>query len=108
MRPGSTAWKGERYSELQELLWEELDLDDRYDELQRKLDFVNETIQYSLDMAKNAKGIFLERVIVLLITLELMVSLLHMGVVEGTVTAVQDAVSGVTSQFAGAEAPERR
>ena len=105
VRPGSTAWKGERYSDLQELLWDELDLEERYDELQRKLGFVNETIRYSLDMAKDAKAIFLERVIVLLIAAELALSLLNTGLLAHVADAAFDAAGAVAEQLSGVSAP---
>jgi Uncharacterised ACR, YagE family COG1723 len=78
MRPGMTAWNEDRYTQLHELLWEEFDLDERYEELQEKLEYIDDAIRYSLDVAKDAKSLFLERVIVLLIFAELsMTTLSH-------------------------------
>ena len=56
---------------MQEKLWGEYDLEERYDEIMRKLTYVNDTIRYSLDVAKDRKSIGLERIIVILITAEL-------------------------------------
>jgi uncharacterized Rmd1/YagE family protein len=100
VRPGSTAWKEERFSQLQEVLWEELDLQERYEELQRKLTYVNETIRYSLDVAKDAKGIFLERLIVILIAAELALSLANTGVFGHVAEVAGHTVVAVSDQFA--------
>lgn len=78
-RPGSTAWKQERYAELQERLWDEYDLDERYDEIIRKLTYVNDVIRYSLEVSKDNKSILLERMIVVLITMELLLSAMSAG-----------------------------
>ena len=40
----------------------------------RKLDYVNDVIRYSLEVAKDRKSIGLERIIVYLITAELLVT----------------------------------
>jgi uncharacterized Rmd1/YagE family protein len=74
VRPGSTAWKEERYAQLQEALVEELDLGERYTELQRKLQYVTEAIKYALETSKGNTSLFLERSIVLLISAELALS----------------------------------
>lgn len=100
IRPGSTAWKEERFSQLQEVLWDELDLQERYDELQRKLGYVNETIRYSLDVAKDAKGIFLERLIVILIAAELALSLANTGLLGHVADAAGQTVAAVGDEFA--------
>lgn len=52
-------------------LWSEYDLEERYDEIMRKLTYVNDAIRYSLEVAKDRKSIGLERIIVILITAEL-------------------------------------
>jgi len=80
VRPGSTAWKDERYSALQEILWEDQDLEERYDELQRRLTYVTENVKYALEVAKDGKSIFLERMIVALISAELLLSSITTGV----------------------------
>ncbi len=54
-------------------------MDERYEEIMRKLTFVNDTLRYSLDVAKDRKSIALERIIVYLITLELLLSLFGTG-----------------------------
>lgn len=77
VRPGSTAWKEDRYTHLQQLLWDEYELERRYEDLHRKLHYVTETIRWSIEVERDAKDIFLERVIVLLITGELIVSLVN-------------------------------
>ena len=74
VRPGSTAWKEERYAQLQEALVDELDLQERYTELQRKLEYVTEAIKYALETSKSNTSLFLERIIVLLISAELALS----------------------------------
>lgn len=79
MRPGSTAWKDERYSTLQELLWEDQDLEERYDELERRLGHVTESAKYEIEVAKDASSVFLERVIVALIAAELLLSSISTG-----------------------------
>ena len=77
VRPGNTAWKDERYALLQEALWEDFELEDRYDELARKLAYITDSIRYALDVAHGNKSIQLERLIVLLISAELALSLLN-------------------------------
>lgn len=78
VRPGNTAWKEERYSLLQEQLWEEFDLAERYDDLERKLTYVNDSIKYALEVIKSNKSINLERLIVLLISAELALSVYNL------------------------------
>jgi uncharacterized Rmd1/YagE family protein len=55
-------------------LWTEYDLEERYDEIMRKLTYVNDAIRYSLEVAKDRKSIGLERIIVYLITAELLIT----------------------------------
>jgi hypothetical protein len=98
VRPGSTAWKEDRYEELQDLLWDDLDLEDRYEELQNKLSYVNDTIRYSLDVAKDGKSIFLERTIVVLIAAELALSLINVGVFSAMFDAVDSVKDMVLSR----------
>ena len=62
-----------------QLLWVEYDLEERYEEIMRKLTFVNDTLRYALDVAKDRKSIALERIIVYLITLELVLTSLATG-----------------------------
>ena len=62
-----------------QLLWVEYDLEERYEEIMRKLSFVNDTLRYALDVAKDRKSIALERIIVYLITLELVLTSLAAG-----------------------------
>jgi uncharacterized Rmd1/YagE family protein len=62
-----------------QILWGEYDLEERYEEIMRKLTYVNDVIRYSLDVAKDRKSIGLERIIVYLITLELVLSSLNAG-----------------------------
>ncbi len=83
MRPGSTAWKESRYATMHEVLWREFDLEDRYDELERRLTWISDTIKYALEVGKDEKSMSLERWIVLLISAELAISVA--GVVGGGV-----------------------
>ena len=62
-----------------QLLWVEYDLEERYEEIMRKLTFVNDTLRYALDVAKDRKSIALERIIVYLITIELVLTSLAAG-----------------------------
>lgn len=89
VRPGATAWKDERYTALQELLWEEFDLEERYEELQRKLTYVNDSIKYALEVSKDNKSILVERLIVLLISAELALSLANKELPQRTLAYLQ-------------------
>lgn len=68
------AWQDDKYYTLQSELREEFDLEDRYDELMRKLTYINDVIKYSLEISKDNTSIMLERMIVLLIAAELALS----------------------------------
>lgn len=48
IRPGSTAWKDANYFGLQEVLVEEYALEDRFENLDRKVGYINETIKYAV------------------------------------------------------------
>ena len=61
------------------MLWVEYDLEERYEEIMRKLTFVNDALRYALDVAKDRKSIALERIIVYLITVELLLSFFVTG-----------------------------
>ncbi len=73
-------------------LWTEYDLEERYDEIMRKLAYVNDVIRYSLDVAKDRKSIGLERIIVYLITAELLVTSLAARLPQRTFDWVQESL----------------
>jgi len=80
LRPGSAAWKEERFAAMQMVLWSEFDLEERYAELSRRIEFTINTIRYGLDVVKDQKSLSLERLIVYLISAELAIALVSAGV----------------------------
>jgi hypothetical protein len=74
-RPGSVAWNDPLMHAVHEALCAEFDLEARYEELERKLEFISETIQYALEVGKSEQTVAIERVIVYLIAAELALSL---------------------------------
>lgn len=58
-------------------LWEQYELEERYEQLEGKVTYINDVIKYCLEVQKENKFLRLERMIVYLITIELFVSLLH-------------------------------
>jgi hypothetical protein len=54
----------------------------RYEELERRLNWISDTIKYALEVAKDNKSITLERLIVLLISAELAISVLNGGILQ--------------------------
>lgn len=65
---------------MQLALWSEFDLEERYAELSRRIAFINDTLRYGLDVVKDQKSLALERLIVYLISAELVISLASAGV----------------------------
>lgn len=79
---------------MHEALWTALELEERYEELERRLTYTTETIKFALDVAKDNKTIQLERLIVYLITAELAISIMHTGVFTHLVSAAASFVTG--------------
>lgn len=76
-RPGSAAWNDARYAELFECLEEEFEMGERSADLTRSLAQISEAIKYALDVRKDSKSLALERIIVVLIAVEIVISLAH-------------------------------
>ena len=47
-KPGTAAWSESKYEELQLLLEDEFELEERYDEMERKLAFVTQLVKYAV------------------------------------------------------------
>lgn len=75
VRPGSSAWNEERYARMHEALWQEFELEERYEELQKKLAYITDSIKYALEVQKGSSSMRLEQAIVALISVELGLSL---------------------------------
>ena len=54
----------------------------RYDELERRLTWITDTVKYALEVAKDYKTINIERLIVLLIACELSVAVGHSNILQ--------------------------
>lgn len=71
VRPGTAAWRDPRYYELSQELSVDLELEERFEEIRHKLEFVMETIRFCLRERQEDAITRLEWLIVILLTLEL-------------------------------------
>jgi hypothetical protein len=104
VRPGSTAWNEERFAQMHDALWSAFELEERYEELERRLGYITDTIKYALDVAKDNKTLHLERLIVALISAELLISVMHTGILAPVASAVMDLFAGAGGTGGGSGA----
>jgi hypothetical protein len=76
-RPGTTAWSDPRLAALAEVLAEEFELEDRTEELLRRLAYTTDALRWAIEAARSHRGVVLEKVIIYLIAAELGMSVLH-------------------------------
>ena len=76
-------------------LWEQYELEERYEQLEGKVTYINEVIKYCLEVQKERTFLRLERMIVYLIMAELLVSLLHTPTMDVIVSWWKAAVAMV-------------
>lgn len=76
-------------------MWEQYELEERYEQLEGKVTYINEVIKYCLEVQKERTFLRLERMIVYLIMAELAVSLLHTPTMDVIVSWWKAAVAMV-------------
>ncbi|XP_038689634.1 uncharacterized protein LOC119988607 isoform X2 [Tripterygium wilfordii] len=69
------AWKDAKYAQILEYLREEFELTQRFTSLEIKLKFVEHNIQFLQEILQNRKSDFLEWLIIILISVEIIISL---------------------------------
>ncbi|KAJ7525792.1 hypothetical protein O6H91_17G067100 [Diphasiastrum complanatum] len=69
------AWQNANYDRIWSFLREDFELDERFESLEKKTDIIQHNVKFYLDILQNRKSDFLEWIIIVLITGEIMVSL---------------------------------
>jgi hypothetical protein len=91
VRPGTRAWSDERLARLYDRLDDLFEIEDRVEAVRTQVEFLTESIKYALDAERSAHSLRLEKLIVLLITAELAISVLHTSLGEAAVAAAAGA-----------------
>ncbi|KAG6493872.1 protein RETARDED ROOT GROWTH, mitochondrial-like isoform X1 [Zingiber officinale] len=91
------AWKNANYAQIWEYLRDEYELTQRFGNLDFKLKFVEHNVRFFQEILQNKKYVFLEWLIILLITVEILISIYNI-IFHPTPTALQKANTQRTSQ----------
>ena len=86
-RPGEATWNFENYHALWETLQEEFELQQRFQNIDFKLELIQNNIKFFLEVNAHNKGFRLEWAIIVLISAELALGIYdHMDALTGLVT----------------------
>lgn len=77
------AWKDVQYGRIWEYLRTELEMENRFETLDMKLQLVQENLKYFLEILQNRKSVALEWTIIALIGAEICLSLYQIGMAQG-------------------------
>lgn len=73
------AWKHAKYGNIWEFLRSELEMENRFETLDMKLNLVQDNLKYFLEILQNRKSDTLEWIIIILIGVEIALSVYELG-----------------------------